>query len=96
MKLTKKRIKELKRTIKSVITDQINKGEYGTIIGFQDENDETVWEVLVVDTETKYIPGHWGAGIPQMDYEIGVDISLAQFIDEEALRKVRGLYFNQA
>lgn len=98
MKLTKKEVKSLKKTLTHGILNQMQAkngwGGYRLIVGGWDNEPE---EIILVDRDTRYIPDHWNAGITNgCWYKFGSDLARVEFASEEAKRKVRDMFPGQA
>lgn len=90
MKLTKKDVKKLKRTLTTGILNQINsEAGYLVILGTAEYN-----LVERINCNTKWVDSTWGAGI--CAYAFGVDLTRVDFASEEAKRLVRGMFPTQA
>lgn len=95
MKLNKKGVKNLKRTLITGILSQMNNDVGYEAVLWDSEIQER--ELLVVDRNTEYIPVHWHAGISgTAGFRFGYDLSRIEFASEEAKRKVRDMFPAQA
>jgi len=98
MKLAKKEVKNLKRFLTTGILTQMTAehgfGGYELVLWDAETREQ---ELFIVDRDTKYIPDNWHAGISNsMSFKFGDDLTRTGFASEEAKRKVRDMFPEQA
>ena len=93
MKLTRKEVKSLKRTLTTGILNQMNSETgYEVSLGTPDNRyQETVC------ASTEYVDSTWGAGIDSgASYKFGDTLTQVEFASEEAKRMLRDMFPAQA
>lgn len=94
-KLTKKSVKEFKAEIADQILNRMN-SQVGYVSHIWNPITEEP-DILIVNDQTQGIPDYWQAGISNsLVMVFGQDITRENFAKEEALRKMRDLFSDQA